>query len=184
MAPEHADDLPERIRSGERLAESELVDRFYRGVFAMAVVRTRDPETARDVAQNVMMAVLRALRAGRLRKASSLPGYIAATARNQINYHFRHQVHRTLDTMGPLRDTEPSDPEQSAQETERRRLAMRAIAHLGKSEQEILRLTLIEGLKPGEIALRLGLKPEVVRKRKSRAIRRVRRILACRRSRN
>jgi RNA polymerase sigma factor (sigma-70 family) len=61
---------------------------------------------------------------------------------------------------------------------------MDAISRLGKSEQEILRLTLVEGLKPGEIATRLGLKPEVVRKRKSRAVHRVRQILTWKRSRN
>ena len=185
MAPDHStDDLPERIGRGERLAESELVDRFYGRVFAMAIVRTRDPETARDVAQDVMIAVLCALRADRLREASSLPGYVSATARNRINHHFRQQGCETADNQGSLRDTDSPDPEQNAQEAERRRLARRAIARLGKSEQEILRLTLVEGLKPSEIALRLGLKPEVVRKRKSRAVHRARQMLVWERSRN
>ena len=185
MAPDHStDDLPGRIRCGERSAESELVNRFYVSVFAMAMVRTREPETARDVAQDVMIAVLCALRADRLREASSLPGYVSATARNRINHHFRQRGRETVGTPGPLRDTELPDPEQSAQDAERRRLAMRAIARLGRNEQEILRLTLVEGLKSGEIAARLGLKPEVVRKRKSRAVHRVRQMLTWKRSRN
>jgi RNA polymerase sigma-70 factor (ECF subfamily) len=185
MAKDHStEDLPERIRRGERLAESELVNRFYGSVFAMAVVRTRDPETARDVAQDVLFSVLCALREDRLHDASALAGYVYATARNRINYHFRQETHRAGENPDPLRDVDLPDPEQSAQETERRRLAMDAISRLGKSEQEILRLTLVEGLKPGEIATRLGLKPEVVRKRKSRAVHRVRQILTWKRSRN
>jgi RNA polymerase sigma-70 factor (ECF subfamily) len=182
MAKDHStEDLPERIRRGERLAESELVNRFYGSVFAMAVVRTRDPETARDVAQDVLFSVLCALREDRLHDASALAGYVSATARNRINHHFRQQGHALVDNPGSLGDTELPDTEQNAHET---RLAMDAISRLGKSEQEILRLTLVEGLKPGEIATRLGLKPEVVRKRKSRAVHRVRQILTWKRSRN
>ena len=149
MALDHStEDLPGRIRRGDRVAEAELVDRFYGRVFAMAMVRTRDPQTARDVAQDVMIAVLSALRADRLREASSLPGYVAATARNRINHHFRQQGRRyeTVDDTGPLPDTKLPDPEQHAQQAERRRLAMHAISSLGKNEQEILRLTLVEGL--------------------------------------
>jgi RNA polymerase sigma-70 factor (ECF subfamily) len=40
-------------------------------------------------------------------------------------------------------------------------------------DREILTLTLFEGLKPGEIARRVGLSPEAVRTRKSRAVQRV-----------
>ena len=46
----------------------------------------------------------------------------------------------------------------------------RALAVLDSTDRKILLLTLIEGLKPGEIGARLGLTSEVVRTRKSRAL--------------
>jgi DNA-directed RNA polymerase specialized sigma24 family protein len=48
----------------------------------------------------------------------------------------------------------------------------RALAGLAPTDRRILLLTLIEGLKPGEIAAHLGLTSDVVRTRKLRALRR------------
>ena len=44
-------DLVERIASGERSAESELVRRFYRPVFSMVLARTGDIQVAQDLTQ-------------------------------------------------------------------------------------------------------------------------------------
>jgi DNA-directed RNA polymerase specialized sigma24 family protein len=44
-------------------------------------------------------------------------------------------------------------------------------------DRAILGLTLVDGMKPGEIARRLDMKPELVRKRKSRAVRRIRDVI-------
>ena len=50
---------------------------------------------------------------------------------------------------------------------------MTAIASLEQVDKTILEMTLVEGLKPGVIAQRLGLKSDMVRQRKLRATRRV-----------
>ncbi len=167
-------DLAERIRNGERSAEAALVDHFYRRVYAMALVRTKDCETARDLAQEIMLAVLCGLREGRLRNQDGLAGYICGTARNQINHFFRKRKLRSSTESRSPSSPVPIDPEKSFGEAERRRQALYAIERLNSTDRNILRLTLTEGLKPGEIAAQLGLKTELVRKRKSRAVRRAR----------
>jgi DNA-directed RNA polymerase specialized sigma24 family protein len=48
-----------------------------------------------------------------------------------------------------------------------------ALARLNRADRGILLLTLVDGLKPAEIASRLGLTAEVVRVRKSRALKKV-----------
>ena len=58
--------LAERIRAGDTPAETELVHRFGRRIFVMAVVRTHDRETANELVQDVLMAVIGALRRGQL----------------------------------------------------------------------------------------------------------------------
>ena len=47
------------------------------------------------------------------------------------------------------------------------------IERLDETDREILNLTLLKGMKPGEIAAELDLSDEVVRQRKSRAVKRI-----------
>jgi RNA polymerase sigma factor (sigma-70 family) len=51
------------------------------------------------------------------------------------------------------------------------------VARLPRQDQQVLFLSLAEGLKPGEIAARLGLSAEVVRQQKSRALKRLKEML-------
>ena len=50
---------------------------------------------------------------------------------------------------------------------------MGAMAELGPADRQVLTMTLIDGMKPGEIAQKTGLAPDVVRTRKLRAVRRI-----------
>jgi RNA polymerase sigma factor (sigma-70 family) len=65
------------------------------------------------------------------------------------------------------------DPIGEIEEADRRRLVRSELAALEPRDREIVQLTLVEGLKPGEIAHRLGMSAELVRTRKSRAIKRL-----------
>ena len=87
--PQKLRDLADRIRQGDADAETELVHRFTPRVFAMAVVRTRDPETARELVQDVLMAAIGALRNGKLQDADRLAGFVQGIARNLINNRLR-----------------------------------------------------------------------------------------------
>jgi RNA polymerase sigma factor (sigma-70 family) len=167
------EDLAERIRNGDRSAERDLVDLFYGRIFAMAMARTRDRETSLDLVQEIMLAVLSALREGRLREPAALPGYVSTTARNRISYFFRQSGRKPTEPLLSAESSLPS-PEESTRRQERLRLAHRAIKQLNPAEQRILRLTFVEGLTAREIGARLGLEPEAVRKRKSRALRKAR----------
>jgi RNA polymerase sigma-70 factor (ECF subfamily) len=52
-----------------------------------------------------------------------------------------------------------------------------ALAGLSAADRQVLTLTLVDGLKPGEIAVQIGATAEVVRTRKSRALKRILEIL-------
>ena len=161
--------LAERIRGHEPSAEEELVCLFADRVSVLAFARTRDRELARDLTQDVMLAVVLALRDGHLREAERLAAFVYGTARNVINNYLRtrSRVPRTDPLDVELEATATPDP---VEERERADLVRRALAVLDATDRQILRLTLTEGLKPGEIAARLGLTSEVVRARKSRAL--------------
>jgi len=168
--------LSETVLEERSGAEGELVRRFHERVFLIAYVRTGDRETARDLAQETMLAVIRNLRDGRLLDSEKLPAYVCGTARNLISNHLR--TRRRRPEGGPPPEELPTpDCQLEVEQSERAFLARRAIAKLQPADRLILLLTLVDGMKPGEIADRLGLSPEVVRKRKSRALERARDVL-------
>jgi RNA polymerase sigma-70 factor (ECF subfamily) len=171
LLTEHS--LAERIRRGDREAEEELVQRFYRKVLVMAKARVGDRQAALDIAQETMIGVLEALRRGRVNNHQHVAGYVHGTARNLINNHFRYRDRS--ERAGLFLDGEDSkaDPEQMTADRERLELVDRALRELNPDDREVLRMTLVDGLKPGEIAERMGLSSEVVRKRKSRATKRL-----------
>jgi len=169
--------LADRVRGGEEGAEEEFVIRFHRRVYVMALARTRDPEVAEDLAQEAMLGVLQGLREGRLIDGEKLSGYVRGAAKNLINNHFRVRGRTTVEGVIPEREVGQDDPEQLVAERENLEIVERALAELKPDDREILRMTLVDGLKPGEIAARIGLTSEVVRKRKSRACKRLQQVI-------
>jgi len=128
--------LADRVRAGEQGAEEELVQRFYRKVLVMAVVRVGDRQAALDIAQETMIGVLEALRQGRVNDHQHIAGYVHGTARNLINNHFR--VRARTKTEGVVLDGEVAqgDPEQLAAERERMEMVERALAELKPDDRE------------------------------------------------
>lgn len=164
--------LVERIRQGDASAETELVHEFAHRIFVMGVVRTHDREAARELVQDVLMAVIGALRKGQLQDADKLAAFVHGTARNLINNQLRTESQRP--PREPLSEdlAQPSLVEQ-LEDAERVRLVHQALERLGPEDRKILWMTLVEGHKPGEIAAALGLTSEVVRTRKLRAVKKV-----------
>ena len=89
LTPQEQSILAERVRGHEPSAEEELVRLFADRVSVLALARTRDRELARDLTQEVMLAVVLALRNGHLREAERLAAFVYGTARNVINNYLR-----------------------------------------------------------------------------------------------
>jgi RNA polymerase sigma-70 factor (ECF subfamily) len=175
-APSAADDLArvaERIRDGDSAAEDTLVREFGDRVRVFITMRTRDRDAARDLGQDVLMSVLTALRRGQLREPERLAAFVYGTARNIVNNYVRTGRRERLEPLAPEVPAETPDPADEFESGERQALVRRGLAGLSRSDRGILLMTLVDGLKPGEIAWKLGLTAEVVRARKSRALKRV-----------
>jgi RNA polymerase sigma factor (sigma-70 family) len=163
------------IASGSRESESVFMARYLPKVRTLLIVRSRNPDVALDLQQDVMIEALCALRKGQLRDAERLPAFVAGIARNVLNSHFRGQSRLPLHEELPeeLAHTIEENPLDSEAAEQRRRIGQQAIASLNDVDRSILQMTLVDDLKPGLIAERLGLNPDVVRQRKLRATRRV-----------
>ena len=93
-APDHALDSPRssRVAAGDPEAESELVEHFAPRIRAMALVRTRDRDLAKDLTQETLLAVLQACRKGQVRDLDRVAGFVCGVARNVINNHKRRSL--------------------------------------------------------------------------------------------
>lgn len=75
-------DLVRRIVSGDPAAEAELVQRFSRAVTFLLRRLARDEAVAEDLYQETFRLVIEKVRAGELREAERLPGFVSSMARN------------------------------------------------------------------------------------------------------
>jgi RNA polymerase sigma factor (sigma-70 family) len=165
-------ELVARIRSGDAAGEEELVRLYNRQVLLIATARTRDREAARDLAQEILMAVLQAVRAGKLREADKLSAFVQGTARNLINNYLRTRARRAecaLDSASTA--SKDSVAEQEFQE--RRRLVQLELERFSLLDQKILLYSLVDGHSLAKVAERLEISHEAVRARKSRMIKKI-----------
>jgi RNA polymerase sigma-70 factor, ECF subfamily len=96
--PEDFERLVARLAAGDRACETQLVARFQRGVRIAAARRLgRFQMLADDVAQETMARVIERLRAGALRDAHSLPGYVHACMRHVCD----REIDRACQREGP-----------------------------------------------------------------------------------
>jgi RNA polymerase sigma-70 factor (ECF subfamily) len=163
--------LGQRIRAGDRSAEDELVSTYRRGVFVIAVARTRDREAALDLTQEILIAILKALRDGQLRESAKLAAFIQGTARNLSNNYLRTKAHHVEIELDD--EAHSADLVEELESLERRRLVQRELESFSVTDQQILLLSLVDGHSLAEVAQRLNLSHDAVRARKSRAVRKI-----------
>jgi RNA polymerase sigma-70 factor (ECF subfamily) len=74
--------LVRRIMAGDSAAEAELVERFSRAVRFLLRRLARDEALVEDLYQETFRLVIEKVRAGELREAERLPGFVSSMARN------------------------------------------------------------------------------------------------------
>jgi len=165
--------LVDAIAAGDSAAEDVFVARFLPLVRAMLITRTRNPDVAQDLLQDVMLGAICALRKGQLRDPARLSWFVRGIARNHLNEHFRGKARQTASIEFPDRIPDLGTGRDDAEMNRRETLALAGIQRLDPTDKAILQLTLVDGMKPGKIAELLELSSDVVRQRKVRATRRL-----------
>ena len=87
-----AADLVSRIRTGDRQAEAELVERYGRGVMMIVRRQARNAAVSDDLYQDTFRIALEKVRQGDLRESAKLAAFICSVARNLVIEHFRRTV--------------------------------------------------------------------------------------------
>jgi len=82
-------DLVSRIRAGNRQTETELVERYSRGVMIIIRREVRDTAAAEDLYQETFRIILEKIRNGDVREPERLSGFVCGVARNLVIDYFR-----------------------------------------------------------------------------------------------
>jgi RNA polymerase sigma-70 factor (ECF subfamily) len=98
-------DLVNRIRGGDRQAETELVECYGNVVKSVIRREVRDAAVADDLYQETFFIVLEKIRAGDVREPEKLSGFVCGVAKKLIIKHF-HRAAR----QESLTETEKSTP--------------------------------------------------------------------------
>jgi RNA polymerase sigma factor (sigma-70 family) len=142
----------------------------------MAMARVRDREAARELVDDIMMATVTALRRGTVHDTARLGAFIHGTALNLVHNHLRGRGR--IPRGEPMDDEAPTpDLAESCEKDSDMQEVRNCVERLSLQDQRVLSMSLTQGLKPGEIATRLGISAETVRQQKSRALKRLREML-------
>ena len=162
-------DLADRIAHGDAVAENRLVSLYAERVRVMARHRTGDPEASKEIADDVLMAAIQALRKNHVRDTARLGAFIHGTAVNLINNFLRSRHRRPA--MGQLPEDLPANDGAEREESHSRlEWVLRGIARLSPRDREVLQFAFVDGMSSKEVAQRMGLTEDVVRQRKCRAL--------------
>ena len=160
----------------------DLSERFRDRLRFFAARRLRDKNLAEDVAQEALRRALEALRADRVKNLAALPGFLFETARHICQQRSRsdgREAKAYQRVGGSLREesTASSDPLTELISEERRDAVRHALSQLAEGDQELLRMSYVEGVATEEIARRLNARSGAIRVRRHRAVRRLAEIL-------
>lgn len=159
---------------------ASLGDRsFAAGLAAVALRRLRDREDALDAVQETLVRALVTMRDGASRPAVRIPAFAVGIARHVIADTVRRRRRDGRRSVNPdgLESPAASALDALIRAEERSRLS-RAMAGLRASDRRLLERCFVDGMTVADIARRLGEPAGRIRKRKSRALGRLRNLLA------
>lgn len=156
--------------------DTAQLERVRQAARILALRALGDGDAAEEAAQETVVRLIETVRAGRWRREEgSLGAFACGIARHVITDALRRQG-RVVPLPAEVADLAARDPDpldQLVSDGEAARLR-EALAFLAPADHELLRLSYFEGLSSGEIALRLREPGPRIRKRKSRALDRLR----------
>ena len=155
---------------------ADALEHFRPGLELLALRTLGSQDASREAVQETLARAVVALANGRPSDPEKLAAFVAGIARHVISDALRARRRVVpLDTLPaaehPVSGVDALNGIVSAAERVRVR---DALSRLSDADRELLRLCYFDGLGPGEIAARLGEPADRVRKRKSRALERLR----------
>ena len=160
--------------------EASLVETFHPRLLYFALRRLRDRSLAEEITQDTLTVTLQALKDNRIEDLDKMPAFIFGVAKNLVLKAIRERPFQGANgsTLETTSETVPwvEDPDAALLLEEKRRDVRQALGQLSSGDQDILRRAFARGQSLEEIACELGIPYVSARKRKSRALERLRKI--------
>jgi RNA polymerase sigma-70 factor, ECF subfamily len=171
------DDLDDRLlaqaREGNRRSLEQLLERHQAQIYRFGLQMCRDPEDAKDVLQETLLALARGVRT--FRGASSLSTWLYTVARSYCLKKRRRRkdapaesARTDLESAAAIEDS-AHRPDEALAERQTREALAHAIAALEPKYREVLLLRDVEGLTAPEVATVVGASVQAVKSRLHRA---------------
>ena len=153
--------LVELALMGDGEAFGQLVTRYSRAAYLVALSVIGRPQDAEDAAQEAFLVALE--RIDDCRSPGKFGGWLMTIVRNRSNNLVRREALRATDPIPFSARSSTPTPEKEAQLSELRDELAGALGELPEVQREIVLLHDLEGWKHREIAQRLGLPAGTVR---------------------
>ena len=148
--PSQQDEL-DSLRSLDTRAIGAVYDRYYPDVYRFVRYRLNDETTAEDIASEVFIRLLEAVKTGHP-PTTSLKAWLLGTASHIVTDHFRRSYRRPTDELPEtLPDDRPS-PTADVEQRERERNLKDAMSKLTEEQQNVLTLRFGQGYSLEETA--------------------------------
>lgn len=157
--------------------ETRLSEMYRPRIFYFLLRRLRDRCHAEEMTQEVLLAVIQALRENRVHEEDKLPAFIFGIVRNLLCKAGRQtgQEKKVFANGDPEEPVAWSlDPEAEVCLQEQMRTVRRALERMSPDDGDILRRSFVEAGSIEKIASDMGIGYAAARKRKSRALERLR----------
>lgn len=156
-----ATNLVRRIASGDRTAETDMVQRYSRGLLYVLRRRTSDHSLAADLVQDTFCIAIERLRKGPIDQPESLAAFLYSTARNLLIAHQRKEWRRATvvdsDAVSAIPD-ESYSPYRDVSRAQNTKLVRQLLNELPvERDRELLERLYVQDQDKEEICRALGL---------------------------
>ena len=180
VRPETDNFLVWRIsRWNDRKAANNLVEKYYREIYAFTYRQTVEKQLAMDLTQEIFISVLRSLESFDPKKASFRTWLYRIASRRVADY-YRSRAYRMGKLMQPIDNELPQEDDMLAARLEDResaRMVLEQIGTFNEVTQQILRLRLFAEQTFPQIAQTVQLPEGTVKSRYHAAVGKIRRKL-------
>jgi len=172
------DDMLARIRRLDMTALAAVHERYYPDIYRFTTFRLSDPHAAEDIASEVFMRLLEALKRG-AGPEKNLRSWLLGTASNMINDHLRQVYARPVQELETIEEVpgENHDPDKSFEQAWQSSELKSALKQLTPDQQSVLTLRFAGECSVEETAVQMKKSVSAVKVLQFRAIAALRRLL-------
>ncbi len=149
-------------------------DAHSEAIFRYCSIRTRDPELAKDMVQDVYVKAWKYMNEGHT--IDNFLPFLYRLARNTVIDWYRKRKTFSLETLME-KGFEPSDPFGKTDEKSEIRIALEAVKKLSPEDQDLITWRFVEEIPVSEIAEMLETRQNTVAVRINRALARLQKIM-------